>query len=529
MKLMLFIGFFFYLSMAKGQNWEQLPIPFEGNASALGFHIVDDQKMIIEYSNGSVYSSNNLGSDWAEIQLGTGCQPQMQVWNFYDPLNGFLSYNCGSSTSYVLKTNDGGTTWESVSCNIDPHPPICFGGDQFGQVTKVCFTDSQHGFSLSNWGTLLTTTNGAQTWQNQCWDIGQTLPPGVAVHFSEIALSGNNGFLLANDAWSAGNWIFRTSSGGASWADWTTFAGGLKGRYYRKVYFHGNNSIFICGTAGKVIRSFDGGNTFDTITTSPAGDLYNMKFFDSLNGMMVGAGEGNTQLTFRSVNGGISWFQANVPGYNKRFYWIEQGLDGTVYLGGELSADYGFIFKSDFMAVPSSLAIQNTTVTNGQTKCYNATQTINVAGNGTTFTVQNGGSATMIAGQDILFLPGTSVDEGGYMWGYITPNSQYCGTKAPSAPTVIASEEGQPITLDKSSIKIYPNPTTANFILELTGEFQPDKMQMDIYNIWGEKVLTATLNGEKKHEFSLSDKATGVYFIRMIFGDKTESLKIIKQ
>ncbi|MCK9422813.1 MAG: T9SS type A sorting domain-containing protein [Bacteroidales bacterium] len=355
------------------------------------------------------------------------------------------------------------------------------------------------------------------------------MPSGVVVHFKEIALSGNKGFLLANDAWSAGNWIFRTSNGGVTWAEWTTFAGGLKGRYYRKVYFHGTNSIFICGAAGKVIRSFDGGNTFDTLTTSPVGDLYNMKFFDSLNGMMVGVGEGNTQLTFRSDNGGISWFQVNVPGYNRPFYWIEQGLDGTVYLGGELSADSSFIFKSDFMVVPSSLAIQNTTLTNGQTKCYNATQTINVAGNGTTFTIQNGGNATLIAGQNIVYLPGTSVDEGGYMWGYITPNGQYCGTKAPSAPAVLTSQE-EPISgIEKSSFKIYPNPTTGNFTLELTGDVQADKISMDVYGMFGEKVLTATLNGERKQEFSLSDRQTAVYFIRVIAGDKIETLKIIKQ
>ncbi|MCK9422812.1 MAG: hypothetical protein M0Q38_09450 [Bacteroidales bacterium] len=112
MKLLPFIVWFFSLSMIKGQNWEQLAIPYQGNVGAIGFHIVDDQKMIIEYSSGSVYSSINLGSSWTEIQLGASCQPQVQAWSFYDALNGFLSYNCGTSTSYVLKTNNEGITWK---------------------------------------------------------------------------------------------------------------------------------------------------------------------------------------------------------------------------------------------------------------------------------------------------------------------------------------------------------------------------------------------------------------------------------
>ncbi|MEI7980021.1 MAG: T9SS type A sorting domain-containing protein, partial [Bacteroidota bacterium] len=176
--------------------------------------------------------------------------------------------------------------------------------------------------------------------------------------------------------------------------------------------------------------------------------------------------------------------------------------------------------------------VPSTTTVNGNvtgTACYNATQTITVAGSGTTFAIQNGGSATLIAGHNIIYKPTSKVYSGGYMHGYITTNGQFCGTRAPSAPAVIAGEEGQPITIEKSSFKVYPNPTTGNFILELTGEIPSEKMQAEIYGIWGEKVLTATLNGKRMHEISLSDKPTGVYFIRVVTGDKAETLKIIKQ
>ena len=161
------------------------------------------------------------------------------------------------------------------------------------------------------------------------------------------------------------------------------------------------------------------------------------------------------------------------------------------------------------------------------TICYDATQTINVAGNGTSFTVQSGGSVTMIAGQNIIYLPTTTVQSGGSLWGYIAPTGPYCTN--PAMPAIFTGNaEIQPIA-QQSFFKIYPNPTTGKFKLEITGEPMAESVYFDIYGIWGERILTETLNGENNHEFSLSGQPSGVYFIRVISGDKAETVKIIKQ
>jgi hypothetical protein len=175
------------------------------------------------------------------------------------------------------------------------------------------------------------------------------------------------------------------------------------------------------------------------------------------------------------------------------------------------------------------ITLANKTVFNGQSNCYNALQTIVVAGNGSNFTIQNGGTATMIAGLKINYLPNTTVNSGGYLWGYIAPGGPFCLN--PSMPAILKQEEQSQSAFvsEKATIKIYPNPTTRNFILELNGDIPLDKVTVDIYGIWREKVLAETLNGERKHEFSLSDRPTGVYFIRVISGDKAETVKLIKQ
>ena len=176
---------------------------------------------------------------------------------------------------------------------------------------------------------------------------------------------------------------------------------------------------------------------------------------------------------------------------------------------------------------PATQTITNVIVGNGQTKCYNATQVITVAGNGTLFYLLPGGNATFIAGQKISFLPGTTVQEGCSMWGYIAPAGPYC--LYPSMPATLATGDAETGSIAQSFFKINPNPTTGNFILDFTGVVQTDKANAEIYGMWGEKVVTAVITGEREHQFSLSGRPAGVYVIRVISGNRSETAKIIKQ
>jgi len=54
-------------------------------------------------------------------------------------------------------------------------------------------------------------------------------------------------------------------------------------------------------------------------------------------------------------------------------------------------------------------------------------------------------------------------------------------------------------------------------------------VEAGIYGMWGEKLLTEVLAGDRKYEFSLSNKPAGIYFIQVITGIKSETAKIIKQ
>jgi hypothetical protein len=182
--------------------------------------------------------------------------------------------------------------------------------------------------------------------------------------------------------------------------------------------------------------------------------------------------------------------------------------------------------------IPATVSLLNIVVANGETNCYNALQTIYVAGNGDTFTVQAGGSATLIAGQNIIYLPGTTADSGSYMLGYITTDGTYCTNPANpvvNSPLQYAGLQAPvPETGISGNVRLYPNPATSSITLELTGNETAGLTKLEIYSISGLKVFTKVCNRVSKQSVSVSDLRPGVYFIHVITGDGRETLKLIK-
>ncbi|MCX6267498.1 MAG: T9SS type A sorting domain-containing protein [Bacteroidetes bacterium] len=179
--------------------------------------------------------------------------------------------------------------------------------------------------------------------------------------------------------------------------------------------------------------------------------------------------------------------------------------------------------------IPASVALENVSLGSGQINCDGAAQTIFVAGNGTAFTVQSGGSATMIAGHNILYRPSVSVASGGYMHGYITTNSQYCGIQPVPLVAVVAGEEESIPAAAGAWFKVYPNPTTGSFTLDFSDKHPSGRTDVVIYNMRGERLATYELNGERSHVFSLTGRSAGLYLINVAAGTRSETVRILKE
>ena len=107
-------------------------------------------------------------------------------------------------------------------------------------------------------------------------------------------------------------------------------------------------------------------------------------------------------------------------------------------------------------------------------------------------------------------------------------NNQYCGQKAPAGPVTITGVEEAPVSLQNATFSIYPNPTNGNFTLEQKGEKLYEKVEVEVYGMRGEQVLSGELTNVKKHEFSISGFPVGLYFVKVVAGEHMETIKLIK-
>jgi hypothetical protein len=178
---------------------------------------------------------------------------------------------------------------------------------------------------------------------------------------------------------------------------------------------------------------------------------------------------------------------------------------------------------------PSVRSLQDKVIAAGMVTCADATQTLLIAGNGTNYWVQNGGSVTHIAGINIIYSPGTRVDAGGYMHGYIS--TTYCSPyihPSPNTPgTMVDGEE--PATGKTSIFRVFPNPTPGKFTLDLSDDVDPAAVTVDIFDVLGSHIISGLKPDGSRTELSLEGKPTGIYLIQVTSPRGTMNGKIIKR
>jgi hypothetical protein len=237
-------------------------------------------------------------------------------------------------------------------------------------------------------------------------------------------------------------------------------------------------------------------------------------------------------------------------GPNPYFQWFVNGLlvaDGSTEIYSYIPANNDVIVCSLFSdaecaianpvqsdpvvmtvtAVPLTSSVTGV-VSAGETVCYNALEVITVAGNATSFVIQSGGSATFISGQRVVFLPGTVVNPGGYLHGYITAESLYCLVADSITHKKTVNDSALSASLPALTVKVFPNPTTGIFYVGLQGSATNQQAFAEILNMQGEVVMKADLGHAPGFEWSLGDLPCGFYLLRVIQGERTVYARLMK-
>lgn len=165
--------------------------------------------------------------------------------------------------SRIYKTSDAGASWDLQFANTDPK--VFLDAMTFRDASNgVAFSDSVDGQLV-----ILTTSNGGRTWTRVPAD---RLPPAVAGE-GAFAASGTN------------------------------------------VAMHGRDHIWIGTTAGRVLRSTDGGRTWNVsatpLATGAAAGIFSIAFRDAQHGVVVGGDYQKETQALDNVaitsDGGSTW------------------------------------------------------------------------------------------------------------------------------------------------------------------------------------------------------------------------------
>ena len=221
---------------------------------------------------------------------------------------------------------------------------------------------------------------------------------------------------------------------------------------------------------------------------------------------------------YKSVNSGVVTFGGHSGGFSGGSY--EYDPNNRIHWGGE---------------VAGNVTLQGVDVVNGQDICFDASNTLTVAGGGSTFIVQNGGNVNLIAGHNIRILEGTSVRSGAYLHAFIS--NDYCTLPPVMLAVDEESDTYDEIVSEKSAevfetqtddfFRVYPNPTNGRVMLEFS---EPTSNTLvEVYGLIGERILAKEISGYSLYELDLTSQPQGVYLVKVSNGNSVVLKKIIKK
>ena len=217
-----------------------------------------------------IIGGNSFAQTWEPIN-NTGASHKLTGMSF-PPNQNNIGFACSYKWDHhtygvVVKTTDGGNNWV----------PIWGTGNISVGLEAIWFVNEQVGFA-NGWNRyFMKTIDGGTTWN----DI--SCSSNVWNYADVVFWDENNGVAAADMEGDIYESIFITSDGGDTWVPATS---GSKGDLTSVCYADDNN-LFAVSSAGNIHKSMDGGHNW-TIKASPGVKLAGVDFANSLFGVVGG-------------------------------------------------------------------------------------------------------------------------------------------------------------------------------------------------------------------------------------------------
>jgi photosystem II stability/assembly factor-like uncharacterized protein len=230
---------------------------------------------------GQIAHSTDLGKSWVMQESNT--KRQLLDIDFANPQRGLAVGDFGT----LLRTDDGGKTWTSVPLPTDTKLPpdvaeivqpgdvVIYGASfadaehvwivgEFGVILsstdggqtfhpqtspvetslfEVFFADAQHGWAVGLEETLISTTDGGITWTKQQLEA----PKGFTLALYDVAVRGNNGWAVGNSGI-----LLYSGDAGATWK-LVDVPSKLRSGWFRGISLLPDGRGFVVGARGIVL------------------------------------------------------------------------------------------------------------------------------------------------------------------------------------------------------------------------------------------------------------------------------------
>lgn len=241
------------------------------------FFTNDATGYIVGGSNGHIIlKTNNGGTNWDSLSTGISVPFLMSI-HFPTTDTGYT----GGSNHNIFKTTDAGATWTTLDAGHEYNFAIHFTNANTGYVA---------GGGNMTGGGISKTTDGGITWQFSPlgWQFCICFP------------NANTGYSVGTDGqvWSYGT-INKTNDGGATWT--TIFQ--LVNVQLNSVYFIDSDKGYVVGDDGTVLKTTDGGINWTTLNSGTTINLTSVCFTDPYTGYIVG----DNGTILKSNNAGLTW------------------------------------------------------------------------------------------------------------------------------------------------------------------------------------------------------------------------------
>jgi len=265
-----------------GQSWQSI-YTITSNAFTT-FCCIDFQTIFLGDDNGQIFRTNNCGLSW-DVSFS---DPEIDIKDikFVDSQNGYAS--CGK---YILRTHDGGNTWDKKYTGFD-------------KLNNIAFNSTGTGFFVNNQEIFKTVDNG-DSWEmlsdgyseNSCFD------------FKDIFFIDNEiGFIVNADE----GCILKTSNGGKTWSSQQTVSGG----FFRAISFFDDSTGVAVGDNGIIARTTDTGNTWNIVESNTTNNILDISIGNGNVGYASGVG-----VLLKTTDGGNHWSNClTTPYYTAKTY-----------------------------------------------------------------------------------------------------------------------------------------------------------------------------------------------------------------